>query len=100
MIGIVAAAALLADCASGCPIPVEHAHTEEVLALIESGAVYVIDIEAETASGDPVHRSGGLLEWGKKVHYGGDVLWDMPFDRPDYDVNSSLLAPERVWTSL
>lgn len=100
MLGIAFAAVLLADCASGCPLPVEHVHTEEVDALIESGAVFVIEIEAETASGEPVHRSGGALEWGKKIHYGGDVLWDMPFDQPDYDVNSALLSPQKVWTSL
>jgi hypothetical protein len=51
----------------------------------------------------PIHAptpASGRLVWGHKHHIGGTDLRDLGFDRPDYEVNSALVSPEKIWTSL
>ena len=63
-------------------------------------AVLALFVETRDRNGELVHRAKGNLVWGKRHHIGGTDLRDLGFDRPDYEVNSSLISPEKIWTSL
>jgi len=68
--------------------------------ILASGRSYTITVEAMTRGGSPVHRASGRLVWRQKHHIGGTDLRDLGYDRPDYEVNSALLSPQKIWTSL
>ena len=87
-------------CGSTCPVPVEHEHTEAVEKILTDEIPYYADVEAiSEKTGEVVHRAHGRLHWDHKKHIGGEQLRGVPFDIPDYEVNSSLITPEKVWTS-
>jgi len=87
-------------CSRTCPIAPAAEDAGKVNRIMESGRSYTITVEATTRAGFPVHRASGRLVWGHKHHIGGTDLRDLGFDRPDYEVNSALLSPEKIWTSL
>jgi len=89
-----------AGCGRTCPIAPAPEDTQKVARIVASGRSYTIRVEATTRGGTPVHRASGRLVWGHKHHIGGSDLRDLGFDRPDYEVNSALLAPDKIWTSL
>jgi hypothetical protein len=89
-----------AGCGRICPIAPAADDAANVDRIIESGRSYSITVEATTRAGSPVHRASGRLVWGHKHHIGGTDLRDLGFDRPDYEVNSALLSPQKIWTSL
>jgi len=89
-----------AGCSGTCPIAPAAEDAGEVDEIMASGRSYTITVEATTRAGSPVHRASGRLVWGHKHHIGGTDLRDLGFDRPDYEVNSALLSPQKIWTSL
>ena len=89
-----------AGCSSACSIAPAAEDAREVDQIIASGRSYTITVDATTRGGSPVHRASGRLVWGHKHHIGGTDLRDLGFDRPDYEVNSALLSPQKIWTSL
>lgn len=89
-----------AGCGAICPIAPAPEDAGKVDQIVASGRSYTITVEAITRAGSPVHRASGKLVWGHKHHIGGTDLRDLGFDRPDYEVNSALLAPQKIWTSL
>ncbi len=89
-----------AGCSRACSTPPAAEDAQEVDRIIESGRSYTITVETMTRGGAPVHRASGRLVWGHKHHIGGTDLRDLGFDRPDYEVNSALLSPQKIWTSL
>ena len=89
-----------AGCSRTCPIAPAAEDARKVDRIMASGRSSTITVEATTRDGSPVHRAGGRLVWGHKHHIGGTDLRDLGFDRPDYEVNSALLSPQKIWTSL
>ena len=91
--------ALAGGCGTACPLP-PPAAAAEVRRIVESGAPFEVRVEAVSPSGEVVHRARGPLVWREKHHIGGEELRGLGFDRPDYEVNSGLITPDKVWTSL
>ena len=89
-----------AGCSRTCPIAPAAEDARQVGQILASGRSYTITVEAMTRGGSPVHRASGHLVWGRKHHIGGTDLRDLGYDRPDYEVNSALLSPQKIWTSL
>jgi hypothetical protein len=89
-----------AGCSRTCSTAPAAEDAQEVDRIIESGRSYTITVETMTRGGVPVHRASGRLVWGHKHHIGGTDLRDLGFDRPDYEVNSALVSPQKIWTSL
>jgi hypothetical protein len=89
-----------AGCSRACSSAPAAEDAQEVDEIIASGRSYTITVETTTRGGSPVHRASGELVWGHKHHIGGTDLRDLGFDRPDYEVNSALLSPQKIWTSL
>jgi hypothetical protein len=87
-------------CSSTCPIAPAAEDASQVERIMASGRSYTIAIEAMNRAGAMVHRASGRLVWGHKHHIGGTDLRDLGFDRPDYEANSALVSPEKIWTSL
>lgn len=97
---IIGLVVVLAGCSSACPIPVKHEHSEQVKRIMAEGPAYVAEVEAVSAkTGEVIHRARGALVWNEKKHIGGEQLRDLPFDVPDYELNSALITPDKVWTS-
>jgi hypothetical protein len=89
-----------AGCSRACSSAPAAEDAQQVDEIIASGRSYTITVETTIRGGSPVHRASGKLVWGHKHHIGGTDLRDLGFDRPDYEVNSALLSPEKIWTSL
>lgn len=89
-----------AGCNSSCPLAPAAKDSRMVDQIVASGRAYTIIVETMSRDGSLVHRANGKLVWGRKHHIGGTDLRDLGFDRPDYEVNSALLSPEKIWTSL
>ena len=87
-------------CDSSCPIAPDGEAAEMLQQLMTSGPSYSITVEARAQDGKLLHRASGTLDWGRRHHIGGTDLRDLGFDRPDYEVNSSLIAPRKIWTSI
>jgi len=89
-----------AGCSRTCPIAPAAEDAGQVERIMKSGRSYTITVEAMNRAGSTIHRASGRLVWGHKHHIGGTDLRDLGFDRPDYEVNSALVSPEKIWTSL
>jgi hypothetical protein len=87
-------------CDRTCPIAPSPQDAEAVQQIMVSGPFYKIAVETRDRSGALVHRAEGNLVWGERHHIGGTDLRDLGYDRPDYEVNSSLISPQKIWTSL
>ena len=101
MFGALLTAVLLTgNCGSACPLPPAAKDRVEVQKIIDRGDRFVLEIKAVTKDGRPAHEARGFLQFEHKVHLGGRDLRDLGFDRPDYEARSSLITPEKVWTSI
>ncbi len=89
-----------AGCSRTCPIAPTAEDAGQVGRIMASGRSYTITVEAMNRAGSMVHRASGRLVWGQKHHIGGTDLRDLGFDRPDYEVNSAVVSPDKIWTSL
>jgi len=87
-------------CDRTCPIAPSAEDAEAVQQIMVSGPFYKIAVETRDQNGELVHSAEGNLVWGHRHHIGGVDLRDLGFDRPDYEVNSSLISPSKIWTSL
>jgi hypothetical protein len=87
-------------CDRTCPISPAADDAEVVQRIMASGPTYAIAVETRDRNGALVHSAEGTLVWGERHHIGGTDLRDLGFDRPDYEVNSSLISPRKIWTSL
>jgi len=90
-----------AGCGTSCPLPVHDSQSHQVQEIEASGVPYTVEIEVrEVSSGRLVHSAQGDLVWGEKAHLGGQQHRGLDIDMPDYEVNSKLLAPDEIWTSI
>jgi hypothetical protein len=87
-------------CDRTCPMSPSADDAETVQRIMTSGPAYAIAVETRDRNGALVHSAEGTLVWGQRHHIGGTDLRDLGFDRPDYEVNSSLISPRKIWTSL
>ena len=87
-------------CDRTCPMSPSAEDAETVQRIMASGPAYAVAVETRDRNGELVHRAEGTLVWGQRHHIGGTDLRDLGFDRPDYEVNSSLISPRKIWTSL
>jgi hypothetical protein len=87
-------------CDRTCPVAPSAQDAEAVQRIMVSGPFYKVSVETRDRNGDLVHSAEGNLVWGERHHIGGADLRDLGFDRPDYEVNSALISPRKIWTSL
>ena len=91
---------ILGACGTACPLPVDVEHQASVHEIIEARVEYRVSIEAVSKkTGKRVHTAEGPLQWGQKAHLGGQEHRGNPWDRPDWEVNSKLITPDKIWTS-
>jgi hypothetical protein len=87
-------------CDRTCPMSPAADDAVAVQRIMASGPAYAIAVETRDRNGVLVHSAEGTLVWGERHHIGGTDLRDLGFDRPDYEVNASLISPRKIWTSL
>ena len=87
---------VIAQCGDACPIldPMDPRVIEATMA----AHIAIVEVYSER-TGSLIHRASGALTFGEKVHLGGKDLRRLGFDAPDYEVNSKMISPEKIWTS-
>ena len=98
--GLLKVLILAGGCTTSCPLPIDASQSVEVHRIVAQQIPFTVEVEVVRRNTDElVHLASGYLRWNHKQHLGGVEFRGVSFDRPDYEVNSKLITPTKVWTS-